>query len=107
MNDRVYFADVRKEFVAETFALARALYKPRYVDEFYRRGRNFFAVVQRGEFRQPFVGDGNDAHIGLYGAKRIIGAFGASLRNGVEQCGFAYVGQPYDSKFHLLYLFRS
>ena len=51
----------------------------------------------RGQVR---VGDSDDAHVGLDRGERIVGRQGPGLGQGVEQCGFAHVGQADDPRFH-------
>ena len=94
VHDRVHFPDVRQEFIAKTFALRRALDKPRDIHEFHGCGGDFFAVVKRREFFKPFVRHRDDAHVRLYRAKRIIRAHRACVCNCVEQRAFPDVGEP-------------
>ena len=44
LHDRVYFADVAEELVAEAFARARAFHEPRDVDELNRGGDDFLRM---------------------------------------------------------------
>ena len=92
--DRVHFAYVGKEFVAQSFALGRALHEPRDVHEFDDGGGDLLAVVKRRELVQPFVGYGNDAHVGFDGAERIIRSFRTRVRDRIEKSGFPHVGKP-------------
>ena len=46
LHDRVYFADVAEELVAEAFARARAFHEPRDVDEL-NRGRDDFLRMRK------------------------------------------------------------
>ena len=101
VHDRVHFADMRQKFIAQPFAPRRALYEARDVHEFDDGGRDLFAVIKSGQFCQPFVGHGYDAHVRLYRAERVICGFRAGMRDRVEQSGFAHVGQTYDTEFHL------
>ena len=98
--DRGHLADVRQKFIAQSFAMARALDKTRDVHETQIRRRDFFTVVQCGKFVQTFVGDGNNADVRLYCAKRVVGDFRPRLCDCIEKCAFADVGQTYYSQFH-------
>ncbi len=97
MDDRVDFADMGKEFIAQSFAVRCALDKSRNVDKFDDGRCNFFAVVKSGELVQPFIGNGDDADVGFDGAERIIGGFCARMRDGVKECGFSDVRKTDDT----------
>ena len=89
-----------------TLAAARALYKPRNIDEFDDGGSDFFAVVEGGELVKPLVGHGDHAHVGLDGAEGIVRRFRACVCDRIEQSGFSYVGKSHDSEFHVCCLQR-
>ena len=91
----VHFAYVRKEFVAQSLALGRAAHETRDIDELYGGGCVFFRIVYRSQHVEPFVRHGYHAHVGVYGAKRVIRGFCAGFGERVEQRGFAHVGQTY------------
>ena len=97
VNDRVHLSYVRKEFVSESFAFGRALYKPCDIDEFYACRRNFFAVIKRGESGKSFVRNGNHSHVRFDGTERKVRRLRACVRDCVEKSGFADVRQSYDS----------
>ena len=100
VHDRVNLADMGEEFVPQPFAAGGAFDEPRDIDKFDDGGGHLFALVERGQLVQPFVGHRHDAHVGLDGAERIIGAFRARVRDCVEESGFSYVGKSYDTEFH-------
>ena len=104
---RVRLADMREELVAQALAVRRALDEPGDVHEFKHCRGDFFTVVKSGELIQPLVGHGDHAHVGLYRAERIVGAFRSRLSYRVEQRAFAHVGQTYDSEFHLFSFFKA
>ena len=95
VNDRVNLSYVRKELVAQALALARTLDKPRDIDEFDACGSNFFTVIQRGELREPFVGNGDYADVRFYRAERKVCRLRACMGDRIEKSGFADVGQSY------------
>ena len=104
VDDRVHLADMRKKFIAQALAAARALHEPRDIDEFDDGGGDFFAVVQGGELVEPFVGNGDYAYVGFYGAEGVIRGFRARVRDCVEQSGFSYVRKSHNTEFHVCYL---
>ena len=97
VHDRVHLADVREEFIAEPLAAARTLHEPCDVHEFDDGGRHLFARIEGGETVEPFVGHGDHADVGLNGAEGIICRLGTGAGNGVEQGGFADIGQTHNS----------
>ena len=73
MHDRVDFADVREELVAQPFALARARDQAGDIDELDRRGTTRCGLTMLGELVQPLVRHLDDADVRLDRAKRIVG----------------------------------
>ena len=97
-HDRVHFANMIKELIAESFIRAGAFDQTGDIDKLNRRRRDLLRMRHLGEFRQTRIRHGNDAEVGLDRAKRII--FRRRLvraSNGVKQCGLANVRQTYDS----------
>ena len=99
VDDGVGFADVRQELVAQPFALAGARDQPGNVDKLDDGGQHAFGFDDFGQLRQTRIGHLDDAHIGLNGAEGVVFGGNASLGQGIEQGGFAHVGQPHDSTF--------
>ena len=97
VNDRVHFADMRKELVAESLAAACALHEPRNVHKFDDGGGDFFALIERGELVQPLVGNCHDADVRLDGTERIVRGVRARVRDCVEKGGFSDVRKSYDA----------
>ena len=60
------------EFVSQSFALACPFHQSRNIDDFDRRGDDTLRVHQLGELVQPFIGNGDDAHIRFDGAERKV-----------------------------------
>ena len=90
----------REEFVAEAFALRRALDEAGDVHEFNRRRDDDVGFGDFCEQLEPRVRHGDDADVRVNGAEGIIRRLGlARARDGVEQGGFAHVGQSDDSSF--------
>ena len=97
-HDRVHFANMIKELIAESFTRAGAFDQTGDIDKLNRRRRDLLRMRHLGEFRQTRIRHGNDAEVGLDRAKRII--FRRRLvRAGdcIKQCGLANVRQTYDS----------
>ena len=95
--DGVRLADVRKELVAQTLALAGAGDQAGDVDELHRCRHDARRVVNGGQGVQPRVGHGDHAHVGLDGGERVVGREAALVREGREQRGLADVGQAHDT----------
>ncbi len=93
MHDGFALADVRKELVAQTFAVARALDQTRDIDKLDDRRGGFLRVIHVGKLVQPLIRHGNDAGVRLDGAERIVGGFRACLRDCVKQSGLADIRQ--------------
>ena len=102
VHNRLAFANVGEELVAQPLAVARALDQARDVDELDDGGRLLLRAVHRRKLVQPLVRHGDDARVGLNRAERIVGRFRARLGDRVEQGGFAHVGQTDDAEFHLV-----
>jgi hypothetical protein len=98
LDDRIHFADVRQELVAQSFALARTLDEPRDVHELDRRRDHDVRLRDLLQRREPDVRNTDDADIGINRAKRVIGRFRLSRAgDSIEQCGFAHVREADDS----------
>ena len=100
MNDGVHFADMREELISESLAVACALDEPCNIDEFDDGGGDFFAVIKSCELVQPFIGDGDHAHVGLDGAEWVVCGIRTCVRDGIEEGGFSHIGKTYDAEFH-------
>ena len=98
LHDRVYFANMTEELVAEPFARTRALHKPRYVHEF-DRGRYYFLRMRK--LREDFeagIRHTDDAEIRIDRAERVIGGLRfSSARDGIKQRRLSDVWQTDDS----------
>ena len=77
MDNRIRFSYVCKKFVSESFAFACAFYKSCDVKKLNGRGCDFFGSVHFFQNVKPFVGNGDNSHVGFDCTKRIICAFGA------------------------------
>ncbi len=97
MDNRVHLADVRKELIAQAFALACPAYKPRNVYKFNYSGRRLCGIIHFRKLCKPFVRYGNNAHIRVDGAEGIVSGLGLSQRHRIKQGTFAHVGQTHDS----------
>ena len=97
VHDGVGAADVLKELVAETRALARALDKTRNVDKFDDGGGLLLWVVHFGELVEPLIGHGHHADVRLDGAEGVVGALRARVGDRIEESGLADVRKSDDT----------
>ena len=100
MGDRVAFADIGEELVAEPLALRRAAHQAGDVDEGEAGRDDLLRAGDRGERVQPRVGHGDVADVRLDGAERIIRRLrGGRLGERVEERRLADVRQADDAAF--------
>ena len=100
LDDGVDLADGGEKLVAEAFALAGAGDEAGDVDELDGGGDDDLGLRDRLEDVGAFVGDDHDADVGVDGAERVVRSLGlAGAREGVEESGFAHVGQADDASF--------
>ena len=101
LDDGVHLADVRQELIAEALALVGAANEARDVDEVDGRGDDPIGVNDGVERREPCIGHGDDADVGLDGAERIVRRLGlggaADERERVEERRFADVREADDA----------
>ena len=97
MDDRVGFADIRKELVAETLAFRSALDQSGDVHDLDGSRDYLLRIIDLGEVDQPFVGNGDNPHIGFDRTEREVRRLCLCIRKRVEECRLADVGQSYDA----------
>ena len=97
VDNGVHFPDIGQELVAESLALGSALDKTSYIDKFDNGRRHLFGMVHLAQKADPLIRHGNDPHIGIDGAERVVGRFRSRLRKRVEQCALPYIGKPDDA----------
>ena len=97
VNDGVRGTDVGKEFIAETLAMGRALYKTRDVHKLNDGGCELLWVVLIPQPLQPLIRHGHNAHVRVNGAERVVVRGHARVGDGIEQRGLADVRQPDDT----------
>src|SRR3546814_11284531 len=83
MDDRIDFADVAAELVAEPFALRRAAHEAGDVAEGELRRDDLFAARDAGQLVAPRIGDRAVADVRLDRADRSVGRVG-ERRGGTE-----------------------
>ncbi len=93
VDNGVGFPDIGQEFVTQSLAPAGTLDETSDVHEFHHSRGLFVGFVQFRQLVQPLVRYGYHAHIGVDGTEGVVGAFCAGVGNGVEEGGFAHVGQ--------------
>ena len=84
VDDCVDFADIGQEFIAQPFSFGSAPDKPRDIDKFYRCRRVFFRLLHLGKDIQAFIRHGDNANVGFYCTKRIIGRLRPGVCNRVK-----------------------
>ena len=97
MDNGIGAADILQKLVAQTRTLRGALHQAGNVHKLNDGGGLFLRLIHLRQLVQPLVRHGHYAHIGLDGAKRIVGALSAGIGNGVEQSGLAHIGQADDT----------
>ena len=95
--DRVAFADVRQELVAQALALGRALHQSRDINELDDSGGVLVRVIHLGELVQPLIRHRYHADVRLDGAEGIVRALRARVRDRVKESGLADIRQPDNS----------
>ena len=103
MNNSVGGADIAQELVTQALAFRGALHQARDVDNFHSSRHHAGGMFNLHQFIQALVGDGNNAHVRLNGAKRKVSGLSFSVAQTVEKCRLADIRQTYYStlKRHL------
>src|SRR5690625_1101353 len=99
VGDGVGFANVGQKLVAQPLAARGAGHQPGNVHKLHHGGQHALRVGDGGQLVQARVGHGHHAHVGLNGAKRVVGGFYAGLGEADAQSGFAHVGHGEDDAF--------
>ena len=97
MNHCVHLADVGEKLVAESLALRRALHKTRNVHKLDRRRGELFRLVHFCQLIEAFVRHGNNAHVRLNGAERVVRRLRPRIRDRIKKCALADVRQTNDT----------
>ena len=97
VDDGVGVADVAQELVAQPLALRGPFDQARDVDDLDRGRHDALRAVDFRQPDEPFVGYGDDAHVGLDRTEGEICRLRLGVRQAVEQGRFADVGQTDDS----------
>jgi hypothetical protein len=100
VRDRVGFANVAQEPVAESLAAMGVGHQPGDVVELDRVGRHLGGAHHLSHPVEPWVGDRHHRHVGLDGGERVVGGLGGASGEGVEQRRLAGVGQTDDADPH-------
>jgi len=85
VQDGICFPDVGQEFVAQPFAFAGPFDQSGDVDNFHGSGDDTARLDQFSQFVEAFIRYGNDADVGLNGAKRKVGRLRFGVGQTVEQ----------------------
>ena len=83
-TNRVSFADIGQELVAQPLTLARSLHESRDVDELDRRRDDTSRMRDFGKLVETLVGYRNDADVGIDGRERIVGGKTGLIGQGRE-----------------------
>src|SRR5467141_1787225 len=97
VRDRVHFADVRQELIAESLALRGAGDQTCDVDKLDRGRHDLLGLRDRGQLRQARVRHGDHAEVWINGTERIILGRYLCARERVEQGRLADIGQTNDA----------
>ena len=97
MNHRIHLADVGEKLVAEALALRRALHKTRNVHKLDRRRGELFRLVHFCQLIEALVRHGNNAHVRLNGAERVVRRLRPRIRDRIKKCALADVRQTDDT----------
>ena len=100
VEDRVGFADVAEEAVAEALAAMRARDQPGDVVEGDRVEHDLARADSRRNLLEALVADRDDRDVRLDRRERVVRRLGARLRERVEERGLARVRQPDDADLH-------
>ena len=100
VDDRVHFADIAEELIAQPFALARPADQARDIDKAELGRDDLLATGNRRQFVQPRIGHADIADVRFNRAERIVGRL-RRLRLGqrIEQSGLADIRQSDDTAF--------
>ena len=100
VSDCINLADMRQELVTEALALGCTAHQTGDIDE-GQPGRNGFrALTDLGKLVEARIRHAHFADVRLDGAKRVVGRLGRrSLRQRIEEGGFADVRQAHDTAF--------
>jgi hypothetical protein len=98
LNDRISFANMTEELVAETFARARTFDETSDINELNRGRHNFLRTRDLSKFRQTWIWHSDDADVRINRAKGIIlGWRFMRVRNRVKERRLADVRQSDDT----------
>ena len=100
VGNRVSHAYVCQELIAEALALGSAFHETRDVDELKGCIETLLRALDFREACESLVGNCHHADVGLDGAERKVGRFGASAGKRVKECGLAHVGKTDDTHFY-------
>ena len=95
MDDGIRLAYVAKKLVAKPLALRGSLHEACDIDNLHRRRHDASRVYQLRQHVQALVRNGDDAHVGLDGAKGEVCALSLCVAQAVKEGGLAYVWQSY------------
>ena len=97
MDNGVGFPDMGEELVPQALPLAGPLHQPGDIHKLDDGGGHLLRVVHLPELFQPLIRYRHHPHVGVDGAKGVIGRLGPAPHNGVKEGAFAHVGQSHDS----------
>ena len=97
VGDGVHFTNVRKELVAEAFALRSALHDARDVHELDGGGEDAFRLHDGRERIEARVRHGHHAHVRVNGAERVVFRRNLGARQRIEEGRLADIREADDS----------
>ena len=72
MHNRIHFADIGKELIAQAFTLGSAAHQTRDIHEFQTGRHGFLRLANARQRIQPRIRHSNAPHIGFNGAEGVI-----------------------------------
>lgn len=94
MNDRVGFADIRKELVAETLAFRSALDQSGDVHDLDGSRDHLLRIIDLGEVDQPFVGTVITPTLGSIGTEREVRRCAFAFESELKSVDLPTLGSP-------------
>ncbi len=97
MDDGIHFPDIGQEFISQSFSFAGSFYQTGDVHNLDDGGHNPLRFHDFFQSIETLIGNGNDAHIGIDGAERIVGSFRFGAGKCVKKGGFANIRQSHNT----------
>ncbi len=101
LHDSVHFPDMRKEFIPQSFSLARSFHETGDINEFYTGIYFLFGLRYFRKHINPGILHIHDPYIRIYRTERkILRWRGIGFRKRIEKRGFSDIRHSNYSDFH-------